>query len=180
MKHSTNLWIYDHAPVCKPFPPEPGTSTPISALLSISAPSRAQIWKGDAKNKNKFLAIHVWPLPSPRAKRPKKGIPAAPPQPRLRGRGDPAQGPVTPCGASHALRPKGVRLGSGCLCSPPRVRGLGVAKRACVFGAGVHVGQARGFVFVEVAPCPCGQPRSYAVPLVCGASSHVIRPPLAL
>jgi hypothetical protein len=38
---------------------------------------------------------------------------------------------------------------------------LEVAKRACVFGAGVHVGQARGFVFVEVevevevAPCPC-------------------------
>jgi hypothetical protein len=26
--------------------------------------------------------------------------------------------------------------------------------RACVLGAGVHVGQARGFVFVEVAPCP--------------------------
>jgi hypothetical protein len=55
-----------------------------------------------------------------------------------------------------------------------------VAKRACVFGAGVHVGQARGFVFVEVAPYPCGQPRSYAVPLVCGASSHVIRPPSRL
>jgi hypothetical protein len=43
-----------------------------------------------------------------------------------------------------------------------------VAKRACVFGAGVHVGQARDFVFVEFAPCPCGQPLSYAVPLVCG------------
>jgi hypothetical protein len=43
-----------------------------------------------------------------------------------------------------------------------------VAKRACVLGAGVHVGQARDFVFVEVAPaCPCGQPLSYAVPLVC-------------
>jgi hypothetical protein len=41
--------------------------------------------------------------------------------------------------------------------------------RPCVLGAGVHVGgqQARDFVFVEVAPCPCGQPLSYAVPLVC-------------
>jgi hypothetical protein len=34
-----------------------------------------------------------------------------------------------------------------------RVRGLEVVKRACVFGAGVHVGQARDFIFVEVAPC---------------------------
>jgi hypothetical protein len=33
---------------------------------------------------------------------------------------------------------------------------MDVAKRACVFGAGVHVGQARDFVFVEVAPCLCG------------------------
>jgi hypothetical protein len=39
------------------------------------------------------------------------------------------------------------------------VRRLQVAKRrACILGAGVHVGQAREFVFVEVAPCPCGQP----------------------
>jgi hypothetical protein len=36
-----------------------------------------------------------------------------------------------------------------------------------VLGAGrAHVGQARDFVFVEVAPCPCGQPLAYAVPLV--------------
>jgi hypothetical protein len=42
-----------------------------------------------------------------------------------------------------------------------------VAKRALVLGAGVHVGQqARGFVFVEAAPCPCGLPLSCAVPLV--------------
>jgi hypothetical protein len=41
--------------------------------------------------------------------------------------------------------------------------------RACVLGAGAHVGQARAFVFVEAAPCPCpcGQPLAYAVPLVC-------------
>jgi hypothetical protein len=53
-----------------------------------------------------------------------------------------------------------------------------VAKRACVFGAGVHVGQARDFVFVEVAPCPCGQPLSYAVPLVGGGFFEL--PPVLL
>jgi hypothetical protein len=60
-----------------------------------------------------------------------------------------------------------MRLCSVFLCSPPCVRRLQVAKRACVLGAGVHVGQARDFVSVEVAPCPCGQPLAYAVPLVC-------------
>jgi hypothetical protein len=45
--------------------------------------------------------------------------------------------------------------------------------QACVLGgavgAGVHAGQARGFVFVEAAQWHslCGQPMAYAVPLVC-------------
>jgi hypothetical protein len=41
--------------------------------------------------------------------------------------------------------------------------------RACsvLVGAGANAGQARDFVFVGVAPCPCGQPLAYAVPLVC-------------
>jgi hypothetical protein len=47
---------------------------------------------------------------------------------------------------------------------PLCVRRLQVAKRACVLSAEVHVGQARGFVFVEVAPCPYVQPLAYAVP----------------
>jgi hypothetical protein len=51
-----------------------------------------------------------------------------------------------------------------------------VAKRACVLGAWVHVGQARDFVFVDVAPCPCGQPLACAVPLVCGGLFEL--PPL--
>jgi hypothetical protein len=53
---------------------------------------------------------------------------------------------------SRPLPASQVRLRSVFLCSPPRARRLQVAKRACVLGAGVHVGQARDFVFVEVAP----------------------------
>jgi hypothetical protein len=61
-----------------------------------------------------------------------------------------------------------MRLCSGFLGSPPfSVRRLQVAKRARALGAGVHVGQARDVVFVEVAPCPCGQLLAYAVHLVC-------------
>jgi hypothetical protein len=77
------------------------------------------------------------------------------------------KGPVARCRAAHcSLRPKGIRPHSIFLGSPPCVRRLQVAKRACVLGAGVHVGQARDFFSVEVAPYRCGQPLAYAVPPV--------------
>jgi hypothetical protein len=43
----------------------------------------------------------------------------------------------------------------------------GSVRAYSVLGSTVHVGPARDFIFVEVAPCPCGQSLAYAVPLVC-------------
>jgi hypothetical protein len=89
--------------------------------------------------------------------------PTALPQPGLRGRagagGGAAKGPVVPC----VPRAYDCALFLYALHRAPRACALG---RASVLG-GVHVGQARDFVFVEVAPCPCGQPLAYAV---CDAS----------
>jgi hypothetical protein len=84
-------------------------------------------------------AVYAWPLLSPRAKRSRWGVPAgAPPQPGLQGRGNATKGPVACCRAAHSLRPKGVRLCSGFLGSPPCVRRLQGFLRACVLGAGAR------------------------------------------
>jgi hypothetical protein len=55
-------------------------------------------------------AVYAWPLLSPRAKRSRRGAPAALPQPGLRGRGDAATGHVVRGRVAHSLRPKGIRL----------------------------------------------------------------------
>jgi hypothetical protein len=103
-------------------------------------------------------AIYVWPLPSPRAASEALAL------------GRPRRSPAAQAAGAGGTPPKGLwppaepptpcipRVDDCALIFSARHRASGACRwrwrgvRACVLGAGVHVGQARGFVFVEVAP----------------------------
>jgi hypothetical protein len=114
-------------------------------------------------------ANYAWPLLSPRAKRSRRGVPTGESPRGSPQRGSPAaqaagaggrcasdtplprpepkgMWPASESRTAHSpLRPKGMRLRSIFLDSPPCVWRLQLAKRACVLGAGVRVHPKHGF-----------------------------------